>query len=285
MITVLKHTLSRSRGAILGWGITLALLGMMFVPFYDTISANAAQFESMLDLYPKEMIAFFTSSGTFNFTTPEGFLSIEYFSFMPLVLGVFAILAGSGMLAADEERGVLDLIVAQPISRSALFFGRFLAFVASLITILAMGYAGLMLATTYSTMDLDPVATLAPFASIFALLSFYAGLALLLSMVLPSRGTASMMAGIVLVASFFLSGLANLNDTLAKVEPFLPNTYYQSENWLAGLKVDWFLGLLGVGLLLVLLAWLAFLRRDIRVGGEGGWKLPRLRRRQVAAKA
>lgn len=283
MLTVFKHTFSRSRGAILGWGLTLALLGMLFVPFYDSIAENAQQFQDMIDLYPPEMMAFFSNSGQVDFTTPEGFLAIEYFSFMPLVVGVFAIIAGSSLLAADEERGVLDLIVAQPVSRSSIFWGRFLAFIASLFVIVALGYAGVMLATTYSSMELDAVATLIPFASIFALLVFFAGLALLLSMLLPSRSSAAMVSGIVLVAGFFLSGLANLNDTLANIEPLLPLTYYQGEGWLDGFRADWFAGLAGLGLLFAALAWWAFLRRDIRVGGEGGWKLPRLRRATTKA--
>jgi len=276
MLAVFKQSLYKSRGAILGWGITLAVLGLLFVPFYDTIAKNAEQFEDLMKIYPKEIMAFFGEGGMGAFTTPEGFLSIEYFSYMPLVIGVFAILAGSGLLAADEERGVLDLVVAHPVSRTALFFGRLWALVICLAIILALGYAGVMIATTYSLMDLDAIETITPFASLFALLMFFAGFALLLSMVLPARQTAAMISGIVLVAGFFLHGLANLNDSLAKIVPFLPHSYYQSENWTQGMNVGWFLGLLGMGLVFMLLAWWRFLRRDIRVGGEGGWRLPKL---------
>jgi hypothetical protein len=81
------------------------------------------------------------------------------------------------------------------------------------------------------------------------------------------------------VASFFLNGLANINDTLAKVEPFLPTRYYQAEGWVNGLRWDWFAGLLLVGIAFMLLAWWAFQQRDIRVGGEGSWRLPFLRRK------
>ncbi len=284
MITVFNHSLSRQRGAILGWGLTLAVIAMIFVPFYDSIAENAAQFQQMIELYPKELMAFFTGGGTFNFTTPEGFLSVEYFSFMPLVIGVFAILAGSGLLAADEERGVLDLVAAQPISRTALYWGRLLSLVVSLVSILILGYAGVMIGTTYSLMKLDAVETIIPFASLFAYLLFFMGLSLLLSMVLPSRSSASMVAGIVLVASFLLSGLAQLNDTLAAFEPFMPNTYYQGLGWTEGFKWDWFFILAGVGLVFILFAWWAFQRRDIRVGGEGSFRLPWFRRR-VAVKA
>lgn len=281
MITVFRHALAKSRGAILGWGLTLMIIAMVFVPFYDSIAENAEQFQAMIELYPKELMAFFTGGGNFNFTTPEGFLSVEYFSFMTLVIGVFAILAGSGLLAADEERGVLDLVAAHPISRTTLFWGTLSALVLALIAILILGYAGVMIGTTYSIMDLDAIETIFPFASLFAYLLFFAGLALLLSMLLPSRSSAGMVAGIVLIASFFLSGLAQINDTLANIEPFLPNTYYQGLSWTEGFRWDWFFILAGCGFVFILFAWWAFLRRDIRVGGEGSFRLPRFRRRAL----
>lgn len=286
MFVTFRQSLKKTRGAILGWGLTLAALGLLFIPFYDTIAENAAQFNELFKVYPKELLAFFTSSGAFNFTSPEGFLSVEYFSYMPIVVGIFAVLAGSGLLAADEEQGRLDLIAAHPVSRSVLFWGRLAALIVSMAAILALGYAGVMFGTAYSIMDLDPVKTIIPFVSIFAQLILFAGLSLTLSMLLPSRQSAAMIAGIILVFGFFLYGLSHLNDTLASIEPFLPLTYYQGENWINGLKWDWFLGLVGTGLAFTLIAWWRFLRRDIRVGGEGGWGVPKLgwltRRREAS---
>lgn len=282
MITVFKHSLFRSQGAIWGWGLTLAVIAMVFVPFYDSIAENVEQFQQMLDLYPPELIALFTGGGNFNFTTPEGFLGIEYFSLMPLVIGVFAILAGSGLLAADEERGVLDLVAAQPVSRTALFWGRLLSLIVALMVILLLEYAGVMIGTAYSAMDLDAVETIIPFASLFGYLVFFTGFSLLLSMLLPSRSAASMVSGIFLVASFLLAGLTKFNDTLAAIEPLLPNVYYQNSDWTQGFRGDWFLLLAGTGVLFMLAAWWAFLRRDIRIGGEGSFRLPWFRRRSAA---
>jgi len=274
MFSIFKHTLKRASGAMIGWGLTLFLIGMLMVSFYDSIAENAEQFQQLLDVYPKEMMAFFSEGG--NFTTPEGFLAIEFFSFMPLILGVYAILAGSGLILADEESGVLDLLAAQPVSRSALFLGRALSFFISLIVILAFGWVGIMLATQWSLMDLNGAELLVPFGSLYALLSFLFGLSLLLSMLLPARRTASMAAGIILVAGFFIHGLARLNDSLAGAASFSPLSYYQSEGWAEGLNTQWFLGLLVVAGVFTFLAWWLFLRRDIRVAGESGWKLPKL---------
>jgi ABC-2 type transport system permease protein len=116
------------------------------------------------------------------------------------------------------------------------------------------------------------------------ILVFFAGLALFFSMVLPSRRMASMVSGIVLIGGFFINGLANISDTLSDIAPFLPLYYYQGDTWPDGLDVNALLILTGFGFGFMLVAWGAFLRRDIRVGGEGGWKfkLPRFLRRRAA---
>ena len=79
-------------------------------------------------------------------TTPGGFLSLAFFSYLPLVLGVFAVLAGSGLVVADEENGTLDLVLAHPVSRTALFLGRLLAFVVATLAILALSWLGFIVA-------------------------------------------------------------------------------------------------------------------------------------------
>lgn len=271
--TAFRYRLARLRGQILGWGISLALLAVMMVQFYGSIVAEREQFEQLLDSYPKEMLAFF---GDFDsFVTPSGYLGIEFFSYMPLILGIFAILVGSGLLAADEESGRLDLIMAHPISRSAFYWGRVLAFTVATLAILAITWLGLAGPSRWTELSEVSVIELAqPFLSIFGELMFFGTLALLLSLFLPSRRMAAMTAGILLVGNFFLIGLANINTDLEPAAKLTPLYYYQGGDGLESLNIMWVIGLLVVAVVFALLAWWRFERRDIRVGGEGGWQRP-----------
>ena len=108
------------------------------------------------------------------------------------------------------------------------------------------------------------------------MLLLFGALALLLSMLLPSRRLAAMTAGLVLVGSFFITGLAHISEGLETVAKFSPLNYYQSGEAMNGLNLQWFCGLAAFAGLFALLAWWRFLRRDIRVGGEGGWQWPSL---------
>ncbi|MGQ0600071.1 MAG: ABC transporter permease [Anaerolineales bacterium] len=275
MLTILAHAFSRSRGTLLGWGIGLGLLGAYLMPFYDTLVEQKDSLEQLLSSYPPEMLAFFgdTSNMTAMFT-PEGYLGFEFFSYLPIILGLYAVLAGSGLLAGDEENGALDLLLAHPVSRSGMFVGRWLAFVLTVAGILSLAWTGLVIGRNWSTIELSNVALARPFLSLGAELLVFGALALLLSLLLPSRRLAATTAGLSLVASFFVTSLARINDDLDLLAKFSPLNYYQSGEAITQLNLEWLGGLLAVALALSLLAWWRFERRDIRVGGEGGWQLP-----------
>lgn len=273
--TVFRYRLARLRGQILGWGISLGLLAALMVQFYGTIAAEREQFEQLLEHYPKEFIAFF---GNFDsFVTPSGYLGIEFFSYMPLILGIFALLMGSGLLASDEESGRLDLIMAYPLSRTAFYWGRLLAFTVATVVILVLAWLGLAVPSRWTELNVVSIVEMAfPFISLFGVLMFFGTLALLLSLVLPSRRAAAMVAGILLVGDFFLIGLANID---ADLEPFAkasPLYYYQGGDAIDSFNAMWFVGLSVVAVVFAVIAWWRFERRDIRVGGEGGWQRPTL---------
>jgi ABC-2 type transport system permease protein len=285
MATVFRHTLRRFRGQVLGWGVVLALLGWMIVSVYDSIAAQEENLIKLLSGYPKELMAFFgAAEATLTMFTPEGFISFEFFSLMPVVLGIFAVLLGSGLLASDEESGRLDLIMAHPVSRSQLFAGRLLAFVTATIIVLALIWLGFLTSMSWSTFEIEPVKLWLPFLSLLAVLLVFSTLALLLSIVLPSRGLAASVSGLLLVASYFVTSLARINENLERVADFSPLDYYQTEQAFNDFNVRWFAGLLLVALLFALAAWWRFQRRDIRVGGEGGWQAPQLSLRWLRAR-
>jgi len=268
LTTEFKHTLRRLRGQILGWGIGLALYGLLMGAMYDTIN-NITGLEDMLANYPPELMAFFGDRIALN--TPEGYFGTYYSSYMPIIVGIFAVGAAAGLLAGDEERGTLDLTLSYPASRTALFWGRWMAYALATALVLFIGYLGWAVTLPMTAMDVTWSALLRPFLPLWAVSMLFGALALLLSLILPSARMASMTAGALLVANFLLAGLANLNDTLRPIMDVTPFAFLQGGDALNGLNWGWLAGLTAVALLLSAATWLLFRRRDIRVGGERGW--------------
>jgi ABC-type transport system involved in multi-copper enzyme maturation permease subunit len=102
----------------------------------------------------------------------------------------------------------------------------------------------------------------------------------LLSMVLPSARMAGMFTGGLLVANYLLLGLSNINEDLKPIMDYTPLKYYQGGNAVDGLNWEWLVGLFVATIVFALLAWWRFHERDIRVGGEGGWRIPILHKQR-----
>jgi ABC-2 type transport system permease protein len=280
MIPIFYNSLSRFRGQILGWGLSLGTLAAFMTLFYDTIAEQKENYMKLMSNYPKEMLAFFSTGSVMEMFTPSGYLNLEFFSYMTIIIGIFVVLAGSGLLAGDEENGTLDLILAHPVSRSVLFIGRLLAFLVATIAILVLTWLGFVVVVPRTMMEVSAGALALPLVSLFGILALFGTLALLLSMLLPSQRMAAMTSGILLVACYFINALAKIDDSLEPVAKVLPFKYYRG-----GLAIDemnwgqWAV-MLGISALFVLVAWWRFQRRDIRVGGEGGWGIPFLSMRK-----
>lgn len=266
-MTEFKQTLRRLRGQILGWGIGLALYGLLMGSMFETIK-NMSGLEELVAGYPPEVLAFFGNS-LLALNTLPGYFSTYYSSYIPVILGIFAVSA-AGLLAGDEERGTLDLVMAYPVSRRALFWGRAGGFFVALILISLISYLGWLVTLPLMTTDVGPWRLLWPFIPGLGLMALFGGLSLLLSMILPSARLASSVAGGLLVANFLLQGLANLNDNLMPIMRLTPFYFYQTDGAMKELNGWWSLGLLAVAALLAAAAGWLFARRDIRTGGERG---------------
>jgi ABC-2 type transport system permease protein len=270
MFTELRYTLVRFRWQILGWGLGIAVLGLIIVAFYDAFLEQQETFLDMVESYPPELLAFFGGDAA-SLATTEGYLGMYGFSMLPVIAGIFAVIAGSGLIASDEEGGQLDLILAHPFSRTAFFLGRLLALFIAVVMVLILGWLGFAVLLGGSPLDVTWYEMALPFLPLLAQTLIYCTLALVLSMLLPARRLAAMGAGLVMVASYFLTSMSSLNEGLESIAAFLPYAYFQGSDALNGLNWGWLVGLSAVSVLLSLVAWWRFSRRDIRVAGEGRW--------------
>jgi ABC-2 type transport system permease protein len=272
MLAILRNTLSRMRGQIIGWGLGMAAYGGFIVVFYERSRGLQDQFTAMLENYPPEILAFF--GGMDNLFTPQGYLHTYMFSILPLVLGIFAVFVGAGLLAGDEEKGTLDLVVCHPVSRTGLFFGRFLGLMLAQVLVLVIMWIGTVLPLGSTSLEVTPWDLALPTLSVLGMMVSFTGLGLLLSMLLPSSRIAAMTGSVILFASYIATMMGVMNPALEALHAFSPLTYYQGAQAIGAMEWGWFAAQVGIAILLGLVTWALFLRRDIRIAGEHGLNLP-----------
>ena len=283
MFAEFKHTLRKLRGQIIGWSIGLGLYALMMARLFDSI-AEIEGFSELMQSYPEELMAMVGATDMASITTPKGFLDIYYFGYMAIIIGIFAVGMGAGLLVGDEEKGILDLVLSYPVSRVKLFLGRFLGLVTATGVVMILSWLSWGLSSMGTGLDLTLIEFLRPFIPLFGVLLFLGTFTTLLSLFLPSTRIAGMLSGGLLIANFLLIGLSNINENLEAFVKITPLYYYQAGDAIDNINWEWFVGLLAVTAVFSILALWRFQRREIRVGGERGWGLSslglKLRRRQ-----
>ena len=263
LFALVRHTLRLQVRSVIIWGLALGLLSAVTVVSFPAMEEQGQAMDDLLRSYPPEMREVFGIGEGTNLSTIEGFLASQVFNFVaPLALAFFPILAASNAIAGAEERGTIDVLLGNPIPRWQIVAGSFAATALSLLGILAI----LGLATYGSAVALDVELSLARTAeavlNLWPLCAFFGGLAMLCSALFHRRLLAVAIPGAVLVASYFVNALGNAVESLEDAQPFTAFYYYGSaiED---GIEWASFGGLALAAGLLILLAALAFSRRDI----------------------
>jgi len=270
MFVELIYTLRRNRGQIFGWSLGLVMYSALMSSMYSDIAL--IDFDAFLGYYPEDMLAFFGDSFA-AISSPHGYLDLYFFGYMTIIVGIFSVGAGAKLIVKDEEDGLLDLILTYPKSRSAVFWGRVFGYILTVMSILVVAWLSWAIPSGSSGLNLTPGELLTPFWGLLGQLLLFGSFAFLLSMLLPAARIASMIAGGLLVGNYLLIGLANINQDLKNIVGFTPLHFYQGGYAILGIDWDNLLIVFGGALLFFLLAWWRFLLRDLRVAGEGGWKL------------
>lgn len=271
---LLRKTLSDLRGQTLGWGIGIGLLLMLTVLLYPSVGTA---YVDVIDQLPEGFMSFF---GDASFDTLGGYLSIEFFSYAALVLGIFAIMAGSASLVGEESQGTLDMLLAQPVARRRLVLAKLAGLVVAMGLVTAIVIAFFWLGVAFIDVEFSAGRLM---ASLLLLWPFEAALAVaaaLVAMVLPGRLIAGMVLAVYLVASYVLDSLSSMLSALETVRPLFITSYYQGVAAING-DVAWgYLGgSIGALVLLVVATLVVFERRDI--GTRSGFRLHlRLRRKE-----
>jgi hypothetical protein len=213
MITALRLELRRGRLLVLWMAVLSALYAGFITLFYPTIIENAADFEKMLEMYPKELMAAFGIVGSLS--DPGTFLNSYIFQFLwPLVAAIAAIFLAT-RVAVDADRGFLELPLSTRLPRlrylGATIVGQVVALtVLAAVTIASIWAVDLLIEPDFATdrLVLSGVHALAMGLA-------FAGPTTLLAVLFLDRGRAGGLAAGILILMYLANVIAQLSPELA----------------------------------------------------------------------
>lgn len=263
MTDLVRKELRDQRRALIGWGIGLSAMVLMYSSFWPSVRDNADQFASYLENLPDALRSVI---GELSLGTPVGYLQSELFSFMgPALILVFAIGAGARSLAGEEEQGTLDLLVVTPITRRMIVLQKFAAMA---LTALGLGVVLWISAVVVGRLfGLDVAIPDIAAATLHLLLLgvAFGAIAMFLGAWRGRRALALGITSALAVGTFILNAFAPTVDGFAWAARLSPFFYYGDSLPLRnGLQIGHASVLVAIATVALVATVAAFDRRDLR---------------------
>lgn len=269
MFAVFLRILRDKRNALIAYVIGAAATVEMYVALFPALKEQAEQLNKLLEAYPKGLMeAFGFESTEALFSKLEPYMSTEYMSlFWPILVITLVVGFANLMCATEIERGTIEIVLAQPISRIKIFLSRYFAGICYLALFVAVSiFAIIPFAAMHNiSYQIDNYYTTFGMGFLFGAAVF--SIAVFFSAIFSERGKAMFATTAVLLLMYVGNIVAKLKDNLENLQYLSFFHYFDpgkvfGKNEIVQYSVPVFLGVIVV---LTLAAVFWFNRRDIAV--------------------
>jgi len=258
---VYRKWLWDSRRSLLGWTIAIVVVGCGYAAFWPTM--NDPTFTELIENYPSGLLEAINYT---SITTPAGYLSATVYGLVVAVLmTVFAIAAGTRIIAGEEEAGILDLTLAQPVSRPAVALQRFAALATAVLVMVGVFLLAMLAVASPAQFDTIPLVNfVAMHLHLWAFTVMFGALAFAIGAATGRRSLAWGISGGVAVLAYAASGIIPQAEGLAWVRDYSVFTWLNGNTPLSnGADPAQVLLMVGVSAAFVAIGVVTFARRDI----------------------
>jgi ABC-2 type transport system permease protein len=266
--SVFIQVMRRSWWPILLWGGSAAAMAFLVVIIVPNVEA-LTQMADMLKAFPPQLLEMFGGEDVKFLATPEGYLSVNLFSWILLVFAAYAVVAGLGVTANEEEQGTMDVLVSLPIPRWRILLEKVLAYSLIIIAMIVLTWLGLAIGVTMTpAMAFNPTRLAEGTLNMIPGTLFILAFTVLMGTLARRRNTAAGIAGGYLVFSYVIDllGRAAKGSFVDKLRIISFYAYHDNPTvMMKGLVWGNVIGLLVAAVVMIGIAAWAFEQRDVGV--------------------
>ncbi|WP_067540910.1 ABC transporter permease subunit [Nocardia crassostreae] len=213
--SVFTRTLKEQRRALIGWSIGFAIVPMMYLPSFQSLKDQGSLNIKQNDMY--------TAMGLNDFGTAAGYLHSTIFALIGMLLIlIFAITMGA-RTASQEDSGVLDLLLAQPVGRTSFLVQRFAALAVQIGIVTTVLGLSVIAGTNAGKMDIPTGNILAAALGLGLLALAVGALTQAVGTITGHRAQPLGLTALLVVGGYLANSLGGIIDGaswLQKVSPF-----------------------------------------------------------------
>ncbi|MCU1526538.1 MAG: hypothetical protein JWP75_301 [Frondihabitans sp.] len=253
---LLRHEWGVRRWAVLALAVVIGGMGVFVFGLTAGLSQSIA---ALSQGFPKALTAFIGGGGAGGYAVGELFNLIA-----PAALVGYAVVAGGGTVALEEEKGTMGILSAQPVTRSSILTSKAVALFVGLVAAAAVLWAAVAVSSSAFKLPLGLTGLTAICLHLLFLALAFGSIAVAVGAVSGNSGLAIGIGAGVAVASYAANAmlpLAGLGDWL-KLTPWY---YFAGNNPLSnGIDAGHLLVLAGIAVVALVVAYVGFGRRDLK---------------------
>ncbi len=258
---VFLKTIYEKRWATIGWSLGVAAMTMLTFAFYPSFKQGG--FDEVLKNIPKSLQSLVGDPNSYK--TVQGFIGQEIYALrIPMVTLIMGIVIFTGLLAGDEDKGTLQTLLAQPVSRGRVIIEKFLAGAVICFLVCAASVVGIYLVVPFIHESANFGLLLQATLGVWLLTMLFSSVGFAAGAITGKRGLAGGIAGLITFGTYLITSLVGNVSSLKPIEKLSPFHYYNNpliaKN---GLSAKAVLALAIPTLILLCVSWLVFNRRDI----------------------
>lgn len=244
--------------------ISIAFL-WMYVALFPSFKDQGDQFAQIMSAVPEAVVKAFGISADM-FTNFEYFIGTEHYSIVwPILVIIFVLGLASNALAGEIESGTIELLLAQPLTRTQVFWAKYLSGAGVIVLFIFLSVMAVIpLGWIYNiSVQVGNHLLLAAMGTLFGLALFSFGM--MVSGLATTKGRVASSVGGLAIAMYVMNILAKLQESLEWLKYGSFFYYFDHQITLVEGRAEW-LGIAvftTVVVLTTLVGWWYFLKRDL----------------------
>ncbi|HSX45333.1 MAG TPA: ABC transporter permease subunit [Candidatus Saccharimonadales bacterium] len=259
--SIFLKTLHEKRLMMIFWSIGVIAMSMLMMGFYHSFSGGG--FDELLKNLPKSVQGLVGNIA--DLKTVGGYVSQEVFALrIPLLTLIMGIVLFVSLLSGDEDQGTLQTLLAQPVSRTKVYFEKYIAGLVVSLIICSMAIIGVEIGLVLIHEQMSLIRLVQAVLDVWLLTVLFGTLGFSIGAINGKRGFAGSLAGIIAFSTYILTSFVANVQSLVTIEKLSPFHYYNKPAAaLSGLKGENVMIMIGVTVVFLIVGWVVFAKRDI----------------------
>ncbi|MCQ6267582.1 ABC transporter permease [Fictibacillus sp. WQ 8-8] len=263
-MNIFWRELKYSRKSMIWWCVGILFMVVSGMSKYGTMKSSGQSVNEIFAAMPKSLQAIFGLS-SLDLSTAMGFYGM-LFSYLVLMATIHAVMLGANMIAKEERDKTSEFLMVKPVSRTKIISSKLAASIVLLVIFNLVTYAfSIAMVMHYdAAADTSEIGKLMAGLFLLQLLFLAIGMAIVSVSKRPKLAT-SIATGILLV-TYILSIVIELNDKLEALKYITPFKYFEA-NLIENNGFDGVFVVLSAVIIVtgIMLTYVSYRKRDLRI--------------------